>query len=90
MGVHEAREHVLARGVDDVDLVAGRQPAGLAQLGDPPVADEDVVGLVDVGARVQDLGAANEQVIARADGVEQAPRTHHATAARIGEPTSSS
>ena len=34
-----------------VDLVRGGKPAGLAELGDPQaVADEDVVGLVEVGA----------------------------------------
>ena len=90
MGVDETGEHVLAGGVDEVDLVGRRKAAGLPQLGDAPVADKDVVWLVEVGARVQDVGAANEQVVAGPGRVKQSPGTHHATAARIGEPTSSS
>ena len=43
------------------------------------------MGLVEVRAGVQDLGTADEQVIARASGAEQTLGTHHATAARIGE-----
>jgi hypothetical protein len=94
VGVDKPREHVLTGGVDDLDAVIGGSVAapGGAHLGDPAVADEDIMGLVEVAARVQDVRTADQEVGARLVGVEESLGRHgHATAAaRTGEPTSSS
>ena len=92
VGVNEAGEDVLALAIDDVDAVIGGDlgAARLAQLGDAAVPDENVATLVDVAARVEYVGAADEQVDPGPGGAEQLLRAHHATAARIGEPASSS
>jgi hypothetical protein len=60
--VDEAREQVAALAVED--LGAGRciDAPRSGDCGDHAVADEDVVRGVDPGARVEDVGAADEDV----------------------------
>ena len=58
VGVDEAREEVLALAVDDFGVVLEL----VAQLGDPAVADEHVEPRVDARARVEHVGAADQDV----------------------------
>src|SRR6201999_1800901 len=59
--VEEGGEGVQAFGVDLLD--AGRVGAsGRSQLGDPAVADDEVVDAVDPGDRVEQGGAAEDEV----------------------------
>ncbi len=64
--VDEAGEQMAALAVEH--LGAGRAPrgAGRAELGDLAAAHEHVVGRVDAGARVEHVGAADQQVRGRA------------------------
>ena len=99
MGVDECGEEVLAGALDGVDLVLGGTRVWRRQLGDPSVADQHVVRLVDVRPWVEHVGPADQQLGAGVLGREQ-PRAglggavvraaHHATAASIGGSTSSS
>ena len=67
--VDEAREDVLAGGVDH--LAVALQRARGPELGDRAAADEDVALLVEPGARVEDVGAADQQLGPWARTVEQ-------------------
>ena len=60
--VDERREQVLAGGVDGVGAVGRRQRAGGADLGDLAAADQDVVGAVDAGPRIEHVGVADQDV----------------------------
>ena len=90
VGVDEAGERVLARGVDDLAAPRLRQSAGRAELGDVTVADEDVALLVKLGSRVEHVHRADEELGLREIGCEQPALAHHATAASTGVPTSNS
>ena len=89
--VDEPGERVHALGVDGVAVLGRLEGSGLAELGDVPVLDEDVVRLVEPGARVEHVGAGDQQLRGLARPVEEAlDLAHHATAARLGAPTSNS
>ena len=60
MGIDEGREQVGAGGIDRLDA-RGRGDV-LADLGDFPVAHEHVEDLVVPGARVEHVGAGQEEV----------------------------
>ena len=98
MGIHEPREHVLGRPVDHIDAVIGGNRLHRPDLGDTAIADQHVMGLVKLAARIQHMRAPDQQVDAGTGRAEQfrggdqttARGGHHATAARTGEPTSSS
>ncbi len=72
--------------------VLGRfERSRLAELGDVAVLDEDVVRLVEPGARIEHVGAGDQQLRGLGRSVEEAlGLAHHATAARLGAPTSNS
>ena len=79
-------------GLDDVQAVVRRESSsGGASSAIVAVADQHVAGLVETGARVQHVAAADQQVAAGwAAQNSRLVLVHHATAARTGEPTSSS
>ncbi len=59
---------------------------GGADLRNPSVANAQVMGTVEVAARIEHVGAADQQLGGLGVVVEQL----HATAASLGAPTSSS
>ena len=92
--VDEAGEQVPAGGVDACRRRRARRACRASPISAiVAVTDEDVVGAVEVGARVQDVGAGGSAgrraAGARRTGVDRSSR-HQATAASVGEPTSSS
>ena len=60
--VDEGGEQVAALAVEHLGAVGRLERAGRADLGDLAAAHEDVVRRVDPGARVEHVGAADEQV----------------------------
>ena len=64
--VDEAREQVAALAVEDLGAVGRLELSGGADLGDLAAADEHVVRRVDALARVEHVGAADQQVGAAA------------------------
>ena len=89
--VDEPGKRMHALGVDGVAVLGRLEGSGLAELGDVPVLDEDVVRLVEPGARIEHVGAGDQQLSGLGRSVEQALGiAHHATAARLGAPTSNS
>ncbi len=78
--VDEAREQVPALAVDHLDAVGG-QRAGRAELGDLAAAHEHVVRRVDPAARVEHVGAADQQVGGRRRPCVE--RAHAGTGAEI-------
>ncbi len=60
MRVDEGREGVQPLGVDDLGPLGRVERAGRADLGDLAVADQHVAGLVEPDARVEQLGAADQ------------------------------
>jgi hypothetical protein len=89
VGIDERRKRVLAGGVEQLTVLGRAQRPGRAELGDPAVADQDVARLIEVGARVDHVGPPHQQLRCGTLAVME-PRFHQATAARIGDPTSSS
>jgi hypothetical protein len=76
--VDEARQQVAALAVDHLGARRGLERAGRAELGDLAAAHEHVGGAVVALARVEDVGAADQQVGGRrGDGDERLP---HASA----------
>ena len=55
--VEETGEQVPALALEDLGAGGSRERTGGADLGDPAVADQDVVRRVDPGARVEHVGA---------------------------------
>ena len=90
MGVDERREHVPAGGVESLGAVGGRQRTGRAELRDLAVADQHVMGLVEVGAWVEHVRGADQDLRRGGIGGKQLELAHHATAASVGAPTISS
>ncbi len=90
MRVDERREQVLARRVDGLGAVGGHERAGRAELGDLAVADQDVVWLVEVAARIEHVRGADQHLRRGAVRGKQLELAHHATAASVGTPTISS
>ena len=64
--VDEAGEQMAALAVEHLGAGRRLQGAGRAELGDLAAAHEHVVGRVDPGARVEHVGAADQQVRGRA------------------------
>ena len=62
MRVDEAREQVAALAVDHLGALRRLERPGRAQLGDRAAADEHVVRRVDTLARVEHVGAADQQL----------------------------
>ena len=60
--IDEAREEVHPLGRDRLRPLRRGQRAGRAQLGDLAVAHEHVAGAVEAGARVEHVGAADQQL----------------------------
>ena len=87
--IDEAREDVLAGSVDH--LAVAFQRAGGPELSDRAVADEHVALLVEPGARIEHVRAAQKQLGLRTRTVEELHRrVAHAAAARTGAPARSS
>ena len=89
--VDEAGEQVAALAVDDLGALGRLERARRAQLGDRAVADEDVVRRVDPLARVEHVGAADQQVGGRLLALDERGRAlgqlggvHAVTSARSG------
>ena len=64
--VDEAGEQVAALAVEHLGAGGRLERAGRAELGDLAAADEHVVRRVDAGARVEHVGAADQQLGGRA------------------------
>jgi hypothetical protein len=62
VGVDERGERVPAGRVEQLTVLGCGERSGRAELGDDAIADHDVVGLVEPGPRVDDVGAADEQL----------------------------
>ena len=60
--VDEAGEQMAALAVEHLGALRRLERAGRAELGDLAAAHEHVVGRVDAGARVEHVGAADQQV----------------------------
>ena len=56
--IDEPRKRVPARGVEHLAVLRGGERSRGTQLGDVPVADQDVARLVELGAGIEDVGAA--------------------------------
>ena len=96
VGVDEAGERCLPS-ASSVSISG--PPTPVSDPGEPssamlPVADQDVVRLVEVGAGIEHVGALDQELGGRGGAVEHAVHVvaHHATAARLGvaDPTRSS
>jgi hypothetical protein len=90
--VGEGREQVLAGAVDGGRSRGRLHAVGRRDLGDLPVAHEHVVRAVELGAGVEHVRGADQQLrgvercrVQLGGGIDA-----HATASRLGEPTSSS
>ena len=90
--VDEARERMLAGRFDHVPACRGLQRPGLAQLGDPAAADQDVPELIQARAWIEDVCVPDHQVGAGPLGREQLQPlcARHAATAITGLPASSS
>ena len=62
VGVDERRQQMSAASLDRLDPLRPLDAAGLAQLGDQPIAHEHVVTGIDVGAGVQDVDVPQQQL----------------------------
>jgi hypothetical protein len=77
--VHEAGEQVTAGAVDHLGAGRRLERAGIAELGDRPLAHEHVVGGVEAGAGVEHVGAADQQVGGLLRAADQAVGGAHAS-----------
>jgi hypothetical protein len=62
VGVDEAREEMAALAVEHLGALGRREGARRAELGDLAAAHQHVVRRVDAGARVEHVGAPDQQV----------------------------
>ena len=69
--VDEGGEQVASGPVDDLDVGGRVDAAGRRDLRDRAVADEDVARAVDVGARVEHVDAAQQQVRGAGGGADE-------------------
>ena len=60
--VDECRQGEHALGVDDLSALDLRRASGLRELGDLPVADDEVAARVEPGPWIEEPGPANDQV----------------------------
>ena len=81
--VDEAGEQVAALAVEHLGAGRRLERAGRAERGDLAAADEHVVGRVDAGARVEHVGAADQQV--RGGAVADDERRVRLAAVGLGE-----
>ena len=85
MRVHERRQRVEARRVDDLGALGRLEP--VTQLGDPAVAHEHVGLAVEPGARIHQVGAADQQRRRRGGRAVELERSHAGCGAVVSSGT---